>query len=236
MCAVIGIALRSPTKEDFQRVRDVFLESSIRGLHATGMSFLPHWSNNVVTIKQAIPASKFIEVHFHNDNFKDYLNGDGNLYMIGHCRYSTSDLEYNQPLANDKRSIVHNGVITQEMPENWKTLYGYDCETKNDSELVLKSANALEEFPNASMAVCELDVSKKLTFYRNGKRPIYMTIVNNGYFVTSTENIAERAGIQGVTSEVPALLKCEVDENMVIEYNQISLPENFKDLQNALSN
>jgi glutamine phosphoribosylpyrophosphate amidotransferase len=236
MCAVIGIALKSPTKEDFQKVRDVFLESSIRGLHATGMSFLPHWSNNVVTIKQAIPASEFVAVHFHNDNFKDYLNKDGNLYMIGHCRYSTSDLEYNQPIANDTHSIVHNGVITQEMPENWKKLYGYDCETKNDSELVLKSNNAIEEFPDASMAVCELDISKKLTFYRNGKRPIYMTVVDNGYFVTSTENIAQRANIVGLTSEVPALVKCEVDENMVIEYNKTSLPENFKDLQNALSN
>ena len=56
--------------------------------------------------------------------------------MIGHCRYSTSDLQYNQPIYNDDYSIAHNGVVSQEMPERWKELYGYDCKTKNDSELI----------------------------------------------------------------------------------------------------
>ena len=137
MCAVIGAVLKNPTLKDFESLKRVFLESKIRGLHATGISFLPRWTDDIVTLKEPIPADAFIEKHMHNDNFKDFINKDGNLYLIGHCRYSTSDLEYNQPISNKKASVAHNGVITQELPEKWKELYGYDCSTKNDSELLL---------------------------------------------------------------------------------------------------
>ena len=199
MCAVIGVYLQKPTLKDFQLVKNVFLESSIRGLHATGMSFLPNWSNKIQTIIEAKPASYFVSVHLHNDNFKDLLNEDGNLYLIGHCRYSTSDLEYNQPLWNDNISIVHNGVVTQEMPENWERLYGYKCKTRNDSELIIHTITAgkspLLEFPDSSMAVVELYSDKRIRFYRNGKRPLYSTPVPNGNIITSSSDIALRAGL-----------------------------------------
>ena len=113
MCAVIGMILLEPTKQDFAMIRRVFHESKIRGMHATGISFLPSWSDEIVTIKQAVQAAQFVDNHLHDDNFKDLINKDGNLYMIGHCRYSTSDLEYNQPMESPAKSIVHNGVITQ---------------------------------------------------------------------------------------------------------------------------
>lgn len=201
MCAVIGAVLQKPTIADFNMIKRVFLESKIRGLHATGVSFLPHWSDKVVTIKEAIPADKFVELHMHNDNLADMISDDGNLYLIGHCRYSTSDLEYNQPIYNNHKSIVHNGVITQELPEKWKDLYGYECMTKNDSELVLHSNDPLNEFSHMSMGVCELTSDKKLRAYRNGKRPLYLTFIQNGVIITSTSNIAKRANIGEETTE-----------------------------------
>jgi glutamine phosphoribosylpyrophosphate amidotransferase len=202
MCSVIGAVLRKPSKQDFDMIRRVFIESKIRGLHATGMSFLPHWSKDIQTIKDSIPADKFVVIHLHDDNLQDMVADDGNLYLIGHCRYSTSDLEYNQPLNDTKKSIVHNGVITQELPENWKELYGYECITKNDSELVLHSEDPLSEFSHMSMGVCELYSNKKLRIYRNGKRPLYLTSIKNGVIITSTSDIAKRANIGGETSEV----------------------------------
>jgi glutamine phosphoribosylpyrophosphate amidotransferase len=201
MCAVIGAVLQKPTIADFNMIKRVFLESKIRGLHATGISFLPHWSDKVVTIKEAIPADKFVELHMHNDNLVDMISDDGNLYLIGHCRYSTSDLEYNQPIYNNHKSIVHNGVITQELPEKWKDLYGYECMSKNDSELVLHSNDPLNEFSHMSMGVCELTSDKKLRAYRNGKRPLYLTFIQNGVIITSTSNIAKRANIGEETTE-----------------------------------
>ena len=202
MCAVIGVILQKPTKQDFALLRRVFIESKIRGMHATGISFLPRWSSGIETIKEATPADQFVEKHLHDDNLSDMVAKDGNLYMIGHCRYSTSDLEFNQPMVGTGKSIVHNGVITQELPENWKDIYGYDCMTKNDSELVLHSNDPLQEFSHMSMGVVELYNDKKLRFYRNGKRPIYLSSIPNGCIITSTADIANRANVGGTPVEV----------------------------------
>lgn len=224
MCAVIGAVIKAPTRDDLALLRRVFHESKIRGLHATGISFLPSWSNRVVTIKDSIPADQFVEIHLHDDNLESLVADDGNLYLIGHCRYSTSDLEYNQPIANDYKSIVHNGVITQESPEKWKELYGHDCMTKNDSELVLQSGNALEEFSHMSMGVCELYIDKRIRFYRNGKRPIYFTLIENGCIITSTKDIARRAGLD-LPAEVNVNTYITVDDNLSFMMEKVNVED-----------
>jgi len=211
MCAVIGALIQNPTTKDFETLRNIFLESKIRGMHATGLSYLK--GDKVITFKEPVPADRFV----HLDNLEEMVNGDNILYLIGHCRYSTSDLLYNQPIANEEHSIVHNGVITQELAENWDKIFNYKCETKNDSELVLHSGSPLEEYPDASMAVCELTNDKKLLAYRNGKRPLYLTSLTNGVIITSTENIAKRAGVSGLpTVEVPMNTYLTFDENMTM--------------------
>jgi glutamine phosphoribosylpyrophosphate amidotransferase len=232
MCAVIGAILQEPTKQDFALLRNVFVESKIRGMHATGISFLPRWSTGIETIKEPIPADQFVAKHLHDDNLRDMVAEDGNLYLIGHCRYSTSDLEFNQPMFSNGKSIVHNGVITQELPENWKELYGYDCITKNDSELVLHSKDPLREFSHMSMGVVELHKDRKLRFYRNGKRPLYLTNVPNGSIITSTADIAKRAGV-GEAIEVMMNHYITFDEylSMVIERVDII---NAVDYQHAI--
>jgi len=193
MCAVIGAYIENPSSRDLVILADVFRESSIRGLHATGVSWVK--DHQIKTVIDSKPANLFLE----SLDFRNCINEDGNLYLIGHCRYSTSDLAYNQPLWNENVSIVHNGVVSQEMPEKWKDLYGYDCKTRNDSELIVHTLQAnkspLEEFPDSSMAVIELYKEKKLRFYRNGKRPIYFTSLPNGGIITSTKDIAKRADL-----------------------------------------
>ena len=235
MCAVIGAIIRNPTLDDFENLKRVFLESSIRGLHATGISFLPRWTDKVVTIKEPIPAKDFVAKHMHKDNFKDFVHADGNLYIIGHCRYSTSDIEYNQPISNEKLSVAHNGVITQELPEKWKELYGYDCETKNDSELLLhtieEDVSPLERWKDASMSVCVLRATKEMMFFRNGKRPLYMTMLKNGIIITSTSDIPRRVGLEEDTVEVPVDTYVNVDSDLVIEVNKVNTGN--KDLQHV---
>jgi len=223
MCSVIGAIIKDPTKDDFNMIRRVFHESRIRGMHATGMSIL--YNNKIMTFKEPVPADEFR----HLDDLEEMVNVDNILYLIGHCRYSTSDLEYNQPLSNEKKSIVHNGVITQELPENWNTLYPYVFETKNDSELVLHSEDPLREFPDASMAVCELYEDGRLRFYRNGKRPLYLTNLSNGSIITSTADVPKRAEVAGVPinllmnhyntfdSELTLMIE-RVDVPMAIDY------------------
>lgn len=194
MCAVIGALLRSPTTDQLDKVRNVFLESRIRGMHATGLSYVKN--GKVVTLKEAVPASVFSPL----SNMEQLLNEDGNLYLIGHCRYSTSDLRFNQPIqTSDDLSIVHNGVVTQELPENWDRLYGYETTTQNDTELLNRTIEAgyhpLEIWRDSSLSVIELTSDKKINLYRNGKRPLYKTTMDNGYIITSTKDIAKRAGI-----------------------------------------
>jgi glutamine phosphoribosylpyrophosphate amidotransferase len=193
MCSVIGAIIKEPRAEDFLMLHRVFLESKIRGMHATGLSYVKH--GKIITEKRPVPADEF------PFNFPSYVNEDGSLYMIGHCRYSTSDLEFNQPIANENLSVVHNGVITQELPEKWKELYGYDCETKNDTELILHTAedciSPLVRWKDSSLAVIELHVDKVIRFYRNGKRPLYLTSISNGCIITSTADVPKRAEVPG---------------------------------------
>jgi glutamine phosphoribosylpyrophosphate amidotransferase len=222
MCAVIGAYLENPSSQNLKMLADVFRESSIRGLHATGISWVR--DNRVHAMISATPAGKFVEAF----DLKTALNEDGNLYLIGHCRYSTSDLNYNQPLWDSNFAIVHNGVVSQEMPENWERLYGYKCQTRNDSELILHTLRAkkspLVEFADASMAVVELYKEKKLRFYRNGKRPIYFTSLPNGGIITSTKDIAERANLKGTV---------EVDMNSYVTVSKGSFVKEFVQIEGA---
>lgn len=186
MCAVIGI----DGLVSVDLVKNIFIESQIRGRHATGVSY---WKNGkVTTIKEPIPAEEFIKKHNPEDWFDN-----GFLTMIGHCRYSTSDLEYNQPIANEEKAVVHNGVITQEMPEKWEELYGYKCETRNDSELLFHSWD-LNKWPDASIAAIFLSEGR-IEWGRNGKRPLWISWNNDeGIVITSTKDVAERVGMKNL--------------------------------------
>ena len=235
MCAVIGAIIQNPSLEDFEFLKRVFLESRIRGLHATGMSFLPKWNDEIVTIKEPKPADVFIDTHMHKDNFSNYVNEDGNLYLVGHCRYSTSDLEYNQPIANKTTSVVHNGVITQELPEHWEELYGYKCSTKNDTELLLHTIedglSPLERWKDSSISACVLQTNKTLKVFRNGKRPLYLTTLPNGVIITSTADIPKRAGSEYVTAEAPMDTYITFDSEMGMIMEKVNTGN--KDLQHV---
>jgi len=215
MCAIVGAVIRQPSANDFQLLKRVFLESKIRGMHATGISYVKN--NEIITEKLPVPADEF------PFKFSEYVNEDGNLYLVGHCRYSTSDLEYNQPISNGNFSVVHNGVITQELPEHWKELYGYNCETKNDTELLLhtiqEDVSPLGRWKDASLSVCVLSREKSIKVFRNGKRPNYLTLIPNGVIITSTEDISKRAGIESPTLETPinTYVTFDKDVTMIVE-------------------
>jgi len=143
-------------------------------------------------------------------------------------------LEYNQPISNKNISVVHNGVITQELPEKWKELYGYDCSTKNDSELLLhtieENISPLIKWKDSSLAVCTLSANKTLQVFRNGKRPIYVTSLNNSVIITSTENIPKRAGIKEKPIEVALNTYVTYDNNLNKVFKE-EIIENSKDFQ-----
>lgn len=200
MCGVIGIAIKDFTKEDCDLVRSLFIQSMIRGKHSTGVSYVKN--GKVVTLKEPIPANEFIR----KQDVYDWRNEDGNLYCIGHVRYSTSDLRYNQPIATEELSIVHNGVISQRHPDDWESLYGYKTETHNDSELILRcmenNENPLIKFHPASMSVCKIDKNKVISAFRNEARPLYMALMERGVVFASTKDIIRRSGFKCVFTKL----------------------------------
>jgi len=225
MCGVLGIVIQDCKEKDYGLVRSLFQQSMIRGKHATGVSFVKN--NKIHTIKQPVSADKFIK---ENDP-KDWVNEDGNLYCIGHIRYSTSDLRYNQPFSSEKISIVHNGVISQDFPETWQNSYGLKTETANDSELILRAFEKDEEpltyFKPSSMAVCSLQANKTMLAFRNEARPLYYHVDDRMAIFTSTKDIAKRSGVNNS-------IKTEMYTYYVIENFELSLIEmntNVEDLQ-----
>jgi glutamine phosphoribosylpyrophosphate amidotransferase len=195
MCAIVGAYLTSPSQSQIEILKRIFVESQIRGKHASGYSLIRN--NRIFTQVAPIPAKDFVQGYF-----AEVFSGDHTLQLVGHCRYSTSDLRYNQPLhIFDNFALVHNGVVDQRPPVYWKE-HGYELSTSNDSELLYQARYAgrepLKEFPEASMAVVELSL-RGMRWYRNGKRPLYYVKVPNGYFICSTADIALRAGLKKPT-------------------------------------
>jgi len=218
VCAIVGCFLKTPTSKQIETIKQLFIESQIRGKHATGYSFFRN--DKVHTRKAAMPAEEFVRSHL-----AEIQPGNYTLQLAGHCRYSTSDLEYNQPIqVFDDFALAHNGVVTQDPPELWGR-YGYDLTTQNDSELLYHSRYAdrepLEEFPNASMAVCELSSAQGLRWYRNGKRPLYTVKVNNGYFICSTKNIAERCGLKKARRCTPGVIYTPENSTRLLDVSEL---------------
>jgi glutamine phosphoribosylpyrophosphate amidotransferase len=194
MCGLVGAILQQPTEQDLELLRRCVLEASIRGRHATGFAWVHKRKINIE--RAALPADAFLKKF---GSLSQLLNDDGNLYFLAHTRYSTSDLKFNQPLGDEKFAIAHNGVVSQEPKAKWEKLYGYSCDTGNDSELLLQALkhkhSPLEKFPDCSAAVIELHSTKEIRAYRNGKRPLYFAFRSNGIVITSTADIGRRAGL-----------------------------------------
>ena len=186
MCGVIGLDLKDVSESDIDSIRSLFHETQIRGRHATGVSFLKF--GKITTLKEALPADEFLSLY----DPLDWVDENGNISAIAHCRYSTSDLRYNQPIADSSVSIVHNGVISQELPERWEELYGINCETANDSELLFHKPD-LESWGNSSISALLLN-SDGIKYLKNGKRPLWIGKANtNGVVYSSTRDILKRS-------------------------------------------
>lgn len=198
MCGVIGVYLEEVSQEDLELVENLFRQSMIRGKHATGVSYFHN--NKITTIKKPIPVTEFLKQH-RVDEWLDF----GDLRLIGHIRYSTSDLRYNQPFQGRDIAIAHNGVISQD-PDLWE----YETETLNDSELILRCIEAgdtpLEVYKHRSMACVALE-DHTIHGWRNHERPLWMAHRDNGIIFASTEDILKRSGIDSGIEKCTPLVK-----------------------------
>lgn len=189
MCGIV--ASHNPNGVNMIVFRRLMMEAMIRGQHATGISYVD--GDQVVTIKNPVKASLF------------ELPTIKTTAIIGHCRYSTSDLEYNQPIAEQDFAIAHNGVVTQLPPDDWEEAFGFRCTGRNDTELLLRAfehdVHPLEAFPRASIAAAFITIDRngpELNFFRNGQRPLWYSYEDEEEecFVASTRDIFLRAKVE----------------------------------------
>jgi hypothetical protein len=200
MCGIISAYIEQPTARDIETLKALFIEGQIRGRHQTGLAY-----KDGTKIKRFVvegDGKKLVEEF----NWRQLLELE-TLELIGHNRYSTSDLRYPQPIqVFDDFSLAHNGVVTQEPAGTWHR-FGYELSTSNDSELLYQSRYAgnepLVEFPTATMTVCELHLKQGLRWYRNGGRPGYLVKNKGKFFVCSTADIARRAGLKNAKRMQP---------------------------------
>jgi glutamine phosphoribosylpyrophosphate amidotransferase len=216
MCAVIG--LHSNDFLDMNMLRSVLDQSMIRGKHATGIAY----------IDDGLIKWKILPTHA-----KDFVLPDiQTKQLIAHCRYSTSDLDWNQPMYSQEHQValVHNGVITQASPESWPETYGYDFATKCDSEIAMRmwidDKHPLELGEDSSMSCVVLDNRANkpyMHFFRNNQRPLYYAVQSNTTIVASTRDIMMRSGITPDTIRKTDMCKSYKISDAQITYSEINL-------------
>lgn len=196
MCGILGYKGRS-TPKNLDLIYHILAQAQIRGKHATGVSYLV--GGQLKTVIEPLPSKEFLNKHF-TQIVKD-LSGEAMISLIGHTRYSTSGLAFNQPIFDQNLSIAMNGVVTQSDPSNWKAIYGFEPQTTNDSEIVhrflLQGLQPLTQLGTASMATVGLWSSGKMFAFRNARRPAWKANTQDSVIVTSTADIIARSiGVQ----------------------------------------
>jgi glutamine phosphoribosylpyrophosphate amidotransferase len=195
MCGVAGVSLDNPSDQQREIVRNVLIETEIRGKHASGIAWFD--GNKLNCTKESVPISDLLKT-FDLDKILSMEK----VRFVSHIRYSTSDLLFNQPIGNSDFYICHNGVVTQSEPEEWESKYGYKCAGRNDSELIFHhlgsmSSESLEEkFPRISYALVWIYKDGFIHYRRNSLRPLWKATFENGYIVSSTFDILKRAGVE----------------------------------------
>lgn len=222
MCGLV--AAFNPNGVDMILFRKMMLQAMVRGQHATGISYIE--KGKIVTIKEPVKASLFSIPKIET------------VAVIGHCRYSTSDLEYNQPIAGDGYAIAHNGVVSQLPPEDWEEAYGFKVTGRNDTELLMRSfehdLHPMEAFPKASIASVLLVLEEngpELGFFRNGQRPLWFDYDDEtqACWVASTKDIFDRGG------DFHHIQRCKAGEHHRVTnnsgYMSYKFIDEFEDLQ-----
>lgn len=195
MCGVIGFCSQNVSLADLRVLKRVLIASQIRGKHASGFAWFD--GTQLHSCSYSLPMSEALKQF----SLKDCVHKH-TISLIAHTRYSTSDLNYNQPILIGDTAIVHNGIISQSPSQNWGALYGYSCKTKNDSELLLRCVldgdDPKEKFPEASIAALILNSDGSITPMRNSKRPLWRGQIGDGRVYASTWHILSEAGVSHI--------------------------------------
>ena len=83
------------------------------------------------------------------------------------------------------------------------------------------------EFTDASIAAIEIYDNSVMRFYRNGKRPLYLSQLENGCILTSTRDIPARCGLV-LTMPVPVDSYVTIDREGTMEVEQVLVRDDLQ--------
>ena len=126
MCGIAGMVFLSGSRVRDSEVtkailRNLLIESMVRGRSATGVAFVSHSKASVV--KHNIDARDFIRSDFYAEAEKKFIDGDDKAFgkpniILAHTRMPTKGSEKNRdnnhPIVSDKIIGVHNGNISND--------------------------------------------------------------------------------------------------------------------------
>jgi len=211
MCGIVGFISKT-TPRNLDAVKNLLLESQIRGKHSTGVTYV--FNSELKTVSYPISSTQFINEYW--SEIEHDLIQENKIVLIGHTRYATSG-DYLQPVTNSDNTaaLVLNGVITQEDFSNWEKLFNLNnFKTENDAEIFLKwiesnaSLSSMYKKYHYTCAYIYLNLKKgEMQIGRTGDRPLYYSIFQNRDIVFtnddyiafgSTKAILSRAKIKSV--------------------------------------
>lgn len=190
MCGIVGFSGKAG-REDRRRFVALCRQSCIRGVHAFGIA----WHS---------PATG---LHvFKSTDFNEAMAAVPNPLpdkIVFHNRYSTSgDWRMpcnNQPIYVCGNVLVFNGTVDMGTKAEMEARYGIKMETDNDGEIVLLDYLAGKPFAHIegfrlSFAGIILGGDGTMTAFRNRMRPLWLFKEERSKFISSTCDIASRAG------------------------------------------
>jgi glutamine phosphoribosylpyrophosphate amidotransferase len=202
MCGVIGFYTKKKTKEQSDKLCELFVQSKIRGLHAFGLIVKKGKDVHVVKTYDLAEVLNYIK------------NNDFNL-LIGHTRYSTSgdyqDHCNNQPIHVDKIALVFNGVISQATKAEYEKIYGKKYITDNDGEIFARKVVDGEDWKDFvwkgkfSFAGIFMQEHRVMAL-RNKNRPLWKSEEFGARFIGSTNDFFKRSGFKNQSEIKPGEL------------------------------
>ena len=189
MCGIVGFSGKAG-QGDRERFINLCRQSCIRGVHAFGIAY--HTQAGLRVVKSTL--------------FNEVINAVPDLLpdkIIFHNRYSTSgdyrDPNNNQPIYVGGNALVFNGTVDMGTKQEMEARHGLTLQTDNDGEIVLLDFLAGKPFAHisnrlATFAGVFLAEDGTMAAFRNEMRPLWCFSVGGNKFISSTRDIASRAG------------------------------------------
>lgn len=229
MCGIIGIiADRKLNDNEINNINKLILESSIRGRHATGLAYYDFNDGDIVSYVKNADSNSFCNEYF--DSIRANISKLERIRLIAHTRYSTSNIDYNQPIVYDDYATVLNGVITQEPYDKWINIFNIDTNgDKNDASILnrwIRNNSALYNILEHKCSAATINIlpDGNVLYFRTHDRPMKTSSIDGVTYIASTHEILRRALGEDITIENTVPYRVYMDNSVIMHEDELGLP------------